>query len=559
MMVVMMMKKKEEEEEVRNVEDYGVGYMRQLVVVNFRSREVGPTHPHSVTNYLTPPARNANLANMKETQRARKAKVCINRVVGTTIVLWLQKFGSLNRSVLLLSITLICLWTSHPWHCLGRPREKEVNGFIEGQYIPYGSLVKQFMQFKRGSEVDLPSQLVNILISVSVIYERITTTKIGLNERDEEKVRQFPKKRDFKEPLESSLENLKYLFHRNHPNITQNSSENNVTRMNRSFGIDVESGLPIGTPEYLVRIGIGTPPQYQYLAIDTGSDVTWVQCRPCDHCYPQRNPIFNATASSTARPLPCKTLACNMLGNKGHCIKGQCQYKAKYMDKSYTHGQYAFESFTSGDSTIPNVAVGLGHKNKGTFSEFSGILGLGGGFSFRNQLGAALPISFCLPHPNTASIGWLEIGDISGTVQWISIQHTPKFPDKKLDIPQIIFQLTGDGEGGVIVDTGTVITRFPNIAYEALRDSFLKETNYVRAPPKSGFDTCFTVPQFQSLDLPTISLYFTEGLVLDIRSDSVLIQVDDEKMINGARILICMLVVTMDVVAGIVGIRAEIA
>ncbi|GER30271.1 eukaryotic aspartyl protease family protein [Striga asiatica] len=53
--------------------------------------------------------------------------------------------------------------------------------------------------------------------------------------------------------------------------------------------------------EYLMKIGIGTPP-IEILAIaDTGSDLTWTQCQPCSGCYDQQDPLFDPRGSSTYR------------------------------------------------------------------------------------------------------------------------------------------------------------------------------------------------------------------------------------------------------------------
>ncbi|CAN1143985.1 Probable aspartic protease At2g35615 [Linum perenne] len=53
-----------------------------------------------------------------------------------------------------------------------------------------------------------------------------------------------------------------------------------------------------------MNLSIGTPP-FQLLAIaDTGSDLTWVQSKPCDQCYHQKSPIFDPSNSSTLRKLP---------------------------------------------------------------------------------------------------------------------------------------------------------------------------------------------------------------------------------------------------------------
>ncbi|AES68109.1 eukaryotic aspartyl protease family protein, putative [Medicago truncatula] len=37
-----------------------------------------------------------------------------------------------------------------------------------------------------------------------------------------------------------------------------------------------------------------------YGSIDTGSDLVWLQCKPCNICYKQTSPIFNPSKSSSA-------------------------------------------------------------------------------------------------------------------------------------------------------------------------------------------------------------------------------------------------------------------
>ena len=45
--------------------------------------------------------------------------------------------------------------------------------------------------------------------------------------------------------------------------------------------------------EYLMKIKVGTPPVEQLAITDTGSDLTWIQCKPCIHCYNQTLPPFD--------------------------------------------------------------------------------------------------------------------------------------------------------------------------------------------------------------------------------------------------------------------------
>ena len=60
------------------------------------------------------------------------------------------------------------------------------------------------------------------------------------------------------------------------------------------------SGAYLGTLEFVVTVGFGTPARKYAVVFDTGSDVSWIQCQPCSgHCYKQHDPIFDPTKSAT--------------------------------------------------------------------------------------------------------------------------------------------------------------------------------------------------------------------------------------------------------------------
>ncbi|KAM7252810.1 hypothetical protein ACFE04_025428 [Oxalis oulophora] len=159
------------------------------------------------------------------------------------------------------------------------------------------------------------------------------------------------------------------------------------------FESGVISGINYGTAEFLVEVQIGTPPITQHLIVDTGSDPSWFQCGPCLHCYQQTDPIIDWSSTSSLPLMDCDTRACDhwFLGYSS-CdsymwINNQCGFKVQYDDKSYAKGMVVTETIGMGGLVFKEVVMGCANDNGGSLIGASGILGLGGGHSFLEQLG----------------------------------------------------------------------------------------------------------------------------------------------------------------------------
>lgn len=310
------------------------------------------------------------------------------------------------------------------------------------------------------------------------------------------------------------------------------------------FGSEVVSGMNEGSGEYFVRIGVGSPPWDQYMVIDSGSDIVWVQCQPCSQCYRQADPVFDPAASASFAGVACNSAVCGRLEN-AKCHAGRCHYEVLYGDGSYTIGTLALETLTIGGTMVQNVAIGCGHKNHGLFVGASGLLGLGGGsMSFIGQLGGQTggAFGYCLVTRGTMSSGSLTFGRSAVPVGavWIPLLRNPRAPSfyyigleglgvggVSVPVPEGMFRLTELGDGGTVMDTGTAVTRFPNAAYQALRDAFIAGT--VRLPRAAGvsiFDTCYDLSGFELVRVPTVSFYFSSGPVLTLPANNILIPVN---------------------------------
>ncbi|KAJ4785182.1 Eukaryotic aspartyl protease family protein [Rhynchospora pubera] len=316
------------------------------------------------------------------------------------------------------------------------------------------------------------------------------------------------------------------------------------------FGSDVVSGLSQGSGEYFIRVGVGTPAREQYLVIDSGSDVIWLQCIPCDQCYSQSDAIFDPSTSASFSAVTCGSRVCHLVsGTNCGSSDESCgyMYEVSYRDGSYSKGVVALETLTFGSTAVSGVAIGCGHRNHGLFTGAAGLLGLGWGpTSFLTQLGGSAGgvFSYCLASRGSSSeAGSLIFGRTEGVpvgAVWVPLLHNPRAPSfyyvgllglgvagVRLPLEEDMFQLSEDGYGGVVMDTGTAVTRLPQQAYSTLRDGFIAAA--VGLPRTSGvsiFDTCYDLNGYSSVRVPTVSFYFTEGAILTLPARNFLIPVD---------------------------------
>ncbi|XP_042513340.1 aspartyl protease family protein At5g10770-like [Macadamia integrifolia] len=307
--------------------------------------------------------------------------------------------------------------------------------------------------------------------------------------------------------------------------------------------VPATSGQSLGTGNFVVTIGLGTPKKPCTLVFDTGSDLTWIQCQPCvGQCYSQQDPIFNPSASSTYSNISCNSASCNQLqsatGNSRPC-GSTCIYQVQYGDGSYSVGYFAADTLTLSSSDVfPKFKFGCGENNQGLFGTADGLLGLGrdpvSTVSQTSQKYGKL-FSYCLPS-STSSTGFLAFGSQVGTSS--KAQYTPLLTDS--NNPSFYFlTITGISVGGkslsisqsvfttseTIIDSGTVITRLPPAAYSALRTAFRQAmSKYPTASAYSLLDTCYNLNGYSTVSIPTIVLHFSGGANLNVDQSGILVQ-----------------------------------
>ncbi|XP_022775811.1 protein ASPARTIC PROTEASE IN GUARD CELL 1 [Durio zibethinus] len=303
----------------------------------------------------------------------------------------------------------------------------------------------------------------------------------------------------------------------------------------------IVSGSSQGSGEYFTRVGIGKPPSQVYMVLDTGSDVNWVQCAPCADCYQQSDPIFEPASSSSYSPLTCETQQCKYLDDSECRNDSTCVYEVSYGDGSYTVGDFVTETITLDSDSVDKIAIGCGHNNEGLFVGAGGLLGLGGGpLSFSSQLNAS-SFSYCLVDRDSDSTSTLDFDSAlppnAITAPLLRNHQLDTFyylgltgmsvGGEILPIPQSAFQMDESGNGGIIIDSGTAVTRLQSDTYDVLRDAFVKGTkNLLSTNSVALFDTCYDLSKKSSVDVPTVSFHFPDGKVLPLPAKNYLIPVD---------------------------------
>ena len=308
------------------------------------------------------------------------------------------------------------------------------------------------------------------------------------------------------------------------------------------------SGRSLDTLEFVVTVGFGTPAQNYTLSIDTGSDVSWIQCLPCSgHCYKQHDPVFDPTKSTTYSAVPCGHPQCAAAGGK--CSNGTCVYKVEYGDGSSTAGVLSHETLSlTSTQALPGFAFGCGQTNVGGFGDVDGLIGLGrGALSLSSQAAATFgaTFSYCLPSFDTTH-GYLTIGSTTPASN-DKVQYTAMI--QKKDLPSLYFvELVSIDIGGFILpvpptvftkdgtlfDSGTILTYLPPEAYTSLRDRFkFTMTQYKPAPAYDSLDTCYDFTGHNAIFLPAVSFKFSDGSVFDLSPVAILIYPDDTAPATG--------------------------
>ncbi|XP_074325913.1 aspartic proteinase CDR1-like [Apium graveolens] len=298
----------------------------------------------------------------------------------------------------------------------------------------------------------------------------------------------------------------------------------------------IQSPLTWDNGGYLMKISVGTPPVDLLAAADTGSDLTWIQCKPCIQCYKQVNPLFDPKSSSTYKIQPCQSKVCQQqlsCGDKNHC-----HYQVLYGEGSFSKGDISLESFTFGTTSgksvvVPKISFGCGHENGGQFDKFmDGIVGLGNSdLSIVNQLSHTIngKFSYCMVPQNLNATSKISFGS-EAIVSGSGAQTTPFFTRDIVGASLFYFlnlESASIGEkhikfetktypnnanaknGNVIIDSGTTFTYLPTDFYQKIEHEFKRIVSLKPVEGESSLSLCYKKEEGFEERVPTITFHFT--------------------------------------------------
>ena len=352
---------------------------------------------------------------------------------------------------------------------------------------------------------------------------------------------------------------LSPLYNSSHTHFDRlyNAFARSVSRANRfkpslQSKSSIQSNVIANDGEYLIKISLGTPAIEVLGIADTGSDLIWTQCEPCEKCYKQDLPLFDPQQSSTYGNVPCNSSPCKAL-DTASCgtDKNTCQYSYSYGDQSFSNGDLGVETLTIGlttshQVTLQNIVFGCGHNNDGTFAEAgSGIIGLGGGpLSLVSQLHNSIggKFSYCLvPTENSNVTSKINFGD-NGLDSGNGVVSTPMVAKD----PSTFYYLTLEGisvgnkrfaykasskavasnEGNIIIDSGTTLTFLPPEFHADLVSALEKAIDAERVhDPRGVLSLCFRSKD--DIDVPIITAHFT-GADVKLKPINTFARMDDD-------------------------------
>ncbi|KAJ0099639.1 hypothetical protein Patl1_19765 [Pistacia atlantica] len=329
-----------------------------------------------------------------------------------------------------------------------------------------------------------------------------------------------------KDLLHSDIIRQKMIAHKRRISLSPRRDALETTNTSSTaIEMPLSAGRDYGTGMYFVEFKVGTPAQKFTLVVDTGSELTWVNCRyNCGaNCTTKgrldKRRVFKGDFSSSFKTVPCFSQTCKIefmnLFSLTRCPMPStpCAYDFRYVDGSEAMGIFAKETVTLGLTNgrklrLKDVVIGCSDSFQGqSFVKADGVMGLAyGKYTFAKRASEFFDgkFSYCLVDHLSISIGGVML----------------KIPIQVWD---------ANSGGGTIVDSGSTLTSLAEPAYKPVMAALqMSVSKFQRLMPKGlPIDYCFSSTGYDEKLVPSLVIHFADGARFEPHKKSYIIDVAD--------------------------------
>ncbi|XP_068651956.1 aspartic proteinase 36-like isoform X2 [Aristolochia californica] len=313
------------------------------------------------------------------------------------------------------------------------------------------------------------------------------------------------------------------------------------------------SSDPFTVGLYYTSVKLGSPPKEFYVQIDTGSDILWVTCNPCDGCPKSSGLVISCSNEVCTVAIETQNALC-----ASESGDSACNYTYNYGDGSGTKGYYVSDTLyfdtVVGNSLLANsstsIVFGCSISQSGDLTKperaVDGIFGFG-----RNELSVISQLSSHGLAPNAFShcLKGTENGGgilVLGEVVEPGIVYTPLVPSayhynlnlqsiavngQILPIESEVFATSSNR--GTIIDSGTTLAYLAEEAFDPFVTAILASLSpSVQAFVSKG-NQCFTITSSVEETFPSVTLTFEGGASMILKPEDYLLQ---QGSVDGAMI-----------------------
>ncbi|KAI5683520.1 hypothetical protein M9H77_04748 [Catharanthus roseus] len=354
----------------------------------------------------------------------------------------------------------------------------------------------------------------------------------------------------FQLPIEANNKDFGFSINLIHRHSLQSPFYNpNSSQVERRLNQIGKTGMVPDTGGYLMKISYGTPPVEILSLIDSGSDISWIQCLPCTKCIPTQCPPFNPKHSKTFEYIPCPTSTSSSSSsseNNNPLVSKPCPYEVRYLDDGYSRGEFVKDTITIGSPsqkvTFPGFVFGCGHDNGGKLPHKSGgLIGFGpDDVSFISQLSSSIKgkFSFCFAPITSSSHGKLSFGSeavISGPgvvstpliladyyyvmLDGISIgtqrlKYVPTISNNDESTRKVTFRER------IMLDSGTTYIYLPLSFHVQVEVAIMKQIKLKPVKNHLPFTLCYP-STLRNSDIPKIIFHFAGGADVELTMHNI--------------------------------------